>query len=159
ATVERWRRHFAACGEKDPVVLMPQVFNELDPRPYGMDAAVQFPPHQAGEPIPDPLERLKFFDGHAGGGQFDYDTVADTACARRGDGYPLFRGVCPSWDNEARKPNAGSALVGSTPRGYGRWLARAIRSTLDEKPLGTNLVFVNAWNEWAEGAHLEPDRH
>ena len=138
---------------------MPQVFDAVDPRPYGMDAAVQFPPHGAGESIKDPERRINFFDGRTGGAQFDYDTVADAACERRGDGFPLLRGVCPSWDNEARKPNSGSSLVGATPDRYARWLARAVRSTLQERPLGANLLFVNAWNEWAEGAHLEPDRH
>ena len=159
ATIERWRRHFVALGESDPMILMPQVFDASDPRPYGIDAAVQFPPHGAGPSIENPERRIHFFNGRKGGAQFDYETVADGACERGGNGFPLIRAVCPAWDNEARKPNAGSSLVGSTPSRYGRWLGRAIRATLQERPLGTNLLLVNAWNEWAEGAHLEPDRH
>lgn len=45
----------------------------------------------------------------------------------------------------------------STPEFYAHWL----RSVLDDSPtlsrLPEPLVFINAWNEWAEGNHLEPD--
>lgn len=73
-------------------------------------------------------------------------------------GYKLFRSVCPSWDNTARRKNRGTVFLNSTPALYQRWLKNAIRDTgqhhcnPDER-----LIFVNAWNEWAEGAHLEPD--
>ena len=135
---------------------MTQVFDAIDPRPYGMDAAVQFPPHGAGPSIGNPEQRIHFFMGLAGGSQFDYKAIADGACERRGDCFALIRAVCPAWDNEARNPNAGSSLVGSTIERYALWLGRAIRAKLKERPLGTNLLLVN---EWAEGAHLEPDRH
>ena len=74
--------------------------------------------------------------------------------------YPLFRSVTPMWDNEARRPGArhGVRALVAGPA-IGEWLQNACRYTLDQaadsdKPF----VFVNAWNEWAEGAHLEPDR-
>ena len=47
-------------------------------------------------------------------------------------------------------------LRNATPELYEHWLTEVLRrpltGTADE-----NLVFINAWNEWAEGAHLEPD--
>jgi lipopolysaccharide biosynthesis protein len=48
------------------------------------------------------------------------------------------------------------ALHRSTPEGYGEWLATAI-SRVQSEPEDQRLVFINAWNEWAEGSHLEPD--
>lgn len=42
-------------------------------------------------------------------------------------------------------------LENATPEAYEHWLSETLRLTR------APLVFVNAWNEWAEGAHLEPD--
>lgn len=64
--------------------------------------------------------------------------------------------VCPSWDNTARRPS-GKAIVfrGASPTLFRDWVARAARD-LARVPPGERLLFVNAWNEWAEGCHLEP---
>jgi hypothetical protein len=75
------------------------------------------------------------------------------------DGYRVFPAVCPGWDNEARRPGRGTTLFGSTPQKYGLWLDNACRKALQASDPDERIVFVNAWNEWAEGAHLEPDRH
>ncbi len=72
--------------------------------------------------------------------------------------YTCFPGVCPSWDNSARRPE-GKAIIfrGSSPQLFADWLSAKARSF---RPAGDkNLLFVNAWNEWAEGNHLEPCRH
>lgn len=50
-------------------------------------------------------------------------------------------------------------MQGSTPAAYGAWLAAACERMLAESDPQHRIVFINAWNEWAEGAHLEPDRH
>ena len=58
------------------------------------------------------------------------------------------------WDNSARRRVQGATIfVGSTPELYKDWLMESIRRS---KSLGDDLVFINAWNEWAEGNHLEP---
>jgi hypothetical protein len=79
--------------------------------------------------------------------------------AQSRDDYLLFPGCCPMWDNEARKPRRGQGFYGSTPARYGTWLERAARGMLDFPEPDRRLVFINAWNEWAEGTYLEPDRH
>ncbi len=71
--------------------------------------------------------------------------------------YPLFRGVCPSWDNTARKKNKANILYGSSPREYQNWLYNAVLDTAKHWDESSRLVFINAWNEWAEGAYMEPD--
>ncbi len=158
-TITRWRRHFHERGENDPYILMPLAFDEFDPLEHGMDAAVQFPPHFGGAHIERPARRVNFFERTHENVLYEYGDIADRACAWDEIDFPIHRCVCPGWDNEARKPRRGLVLVGSTPRRYGHWLGRAIRDTIrDREPL-RRLLFVNAWNEWAEGAHLEPDRH
>jgi lipopolysaccharide biosynthesis protein len=71
-------------------------------------------------------------------------------------GWPIFPGVCPGWDNSSRRVN-GSAIIldESTPEIFKNWVSRKIKVT-DWNLLPEQFVFVNAWNEWAEGNHLEP---
>lgn len=69
-----------------------------------------------------------------------------------------LRCVTPAWDNSARRKNKPIIYLGSTPRKYGEWLEKTIRWTRRHAPQGRKFVFINAWNEWAEGNHLEPDR-
>ena len=48
-------------------------------------------------------------------------------------------------------------VLGSTPEMYGRWLDEICHYTVEHLPGDKRLVFINAWNEWGEGCHLEPD--
>jgi hypothetical protein len=72
--------------------------------------------------------------------------------------YRRFPCVTPSWDNSPRRGRIDNSLIlaNSTPDAYRRWvegtLEKAIPALGDEP-----ILFINAWNEWAEGNHLEPD--
>ena len=156
ATVGRWREHLVAAGLGNPFVLMAQVFGDTDWRRYGMDGAAGFPPFWTPGPNRDDLE---LFDPRFRGDVADYETMARATAASWGATDRLFPGVCPAWDNEARKPGRGYCFTGSTPAKYGRFLQAACHTAVRRFPPGERLVFVNAWNEWAEGAYLEPDRH
>lgn len=68
---------------------------------------------------------------------------------------PTFPCVFPSWDNSARRV-AATIIQNSSPDQYARWLSDAIER-VSAYPPDSRLVFINAWNEWAEGCHLEPD--
>lgn len=70
----------------------------------------------------------------------------------------IFRACFPSWDNSARKARSGCFIFdGETSDLYKTWLKDIISWTLNNKRKNERFVFINAWNEWAEGAHLEPD--
>jgi 2-polyprenyl-3-methyl-5-hydroxy-6-metoxy-1,4-benzoquinol methylase len=62
------------------------------------------------------------------------------------------------WDNTARRPYGATIFTGATPEAYGRWLEQAVRSVSHVRE-EENYLFIVAWNEWAEGNHLEPDQH
>jgi lipopolysaccharide biosynthesis protein len=87
---------------------------------------------------------------------FDYCAVVERMTTRPQPPFPRFPGLTPSWDNTPRRRRDGVVLTGSTPELYQTWLeaclARAAGSGGSE-----SLVFVNAWNEWGEGNHLEPE--
>jgi lipopolysaccharide biosynthesis protein len=70
----------------------------------------------------------------------------------------MYPGVMPIWDNEARKPGAGHVFHNATPDSFRRWMSAALDCTRQLAQPEERFVFVNAWNEWAEGTYLEPDR-
>jgi lipopolysaccharide biosynthesis protein len=73
------------------------------------------------------------------------------------DDYVKFPGVTPAWDNTARRGNNAFLLRDSTPEKFKEWL---VFHRANYQPISNeeNFLFINAWNEWAEGNHLEPDR-
>ncbi|HRH77670.1 MAG TPA: glycoside hydrolase family 99-like domain-containing protein, partial [Cellvibrionaceae bacterium] len=70
--------------------------------------------------------------------------------------YRKFPTIFPSWDNSARRKSA-TIIQNDDPELFGEWLHHSIEC-VEVYPESERLVFVNAWNEWAEGCHLEPDQ-
>lgn len=157
-TVMAWRKYFKEKGVGDPYVVMAQAFGDFDPRAYGMDAAAGFPPH-GGWDLRNDRDRLELLDYTFQGRVVNYDVLVRRMLENKNAEYRLFPGVCPDWDNNARKPGRGYGLYGSTPTKYGRWLQAAAEQAMSARSSDERLVFVNAWNEWAEGTYLEPDQH
>ena len=87
---------------------------------------------------------------------FDYQTVANAMLAKPDPDFRRIRCVTPMWDNSARRTQGATMLTGSTPALYERWLREIVRREVASHP-GEPVVFINAWNEWGEGCHLEPD--
>jgi len=156
-TAERWRSYFKEQGHGELYLVAAQSFDVEDPRDYGFDAAVEFPPHRfQSESIAD---QMKLYNANYSGRVYDYRELADEFSNCWPQDYVLHKTVSPSWDNEARKPGKGFSFVHSSPEAYASWLQRVLKGTAERYRTDQQLVFVNAWNEWAEGAHLEPDRH
>lgn len=71
--------------------------------------------------------------------------------------YKKYPCVFPTWDNSPRrKGRSFTAFKNSTPELFEKWL-RHVNDTFKPYSEDENFVFINAWNEWAEGCHLEPD--
>lgn len=66
-----------------------------------------------------------------------------------------FECVTPMWDNSARRHRGAYIINNSSPKLYEQWLRDAVERTSADSD-GQKTVFINAWNEWAEGCHLEP---
>ncbi len=88
---------------------------------------------------------------------YDYKDLVETKGYLKLPNHKIYRAISPMWDNTARKKNRGLILDGSTPELYKQWLFDIIQETKENHTTEDNLIFVNAWNEWAEGAYLEPD--
>jgi lipopolysaccharide biosynthesis protein len=65
--------------------------------------------------------------------------------------------ITPNWDNTARSGTRGSVIVGAHPDKFATMIRNTLKK-LDQKPQDERIIFVEAWNEWAEGNYLEPDR-
>ena len=157
ATTTRWREYCRHARLEDPYLVAAQVFERLDPRELGFDGALEFPPNTPGarREISGQVNLLnREFSGHI----HPYSDLAELTVGTPPPPYELFRTVCPSWDNEPRRPGRGTIYTGSTPQAYGQWLRQACETTVAGPDPDKHLVFINAWNEWGEGAHLEPDR-
>jgi len=89
---------------------------------------------------------------------FNFRTyVAQLVTVPRPD-FKLFRTLLPSWDATARQQDAGTVFVGSSPELFQYWLEHALEQTRLRHRGDERLIFINAWNEWGEGCHLEPDK-
>ena len=71
--------------------------------------------------------------------------------------HPYIPCVFVSWDNTPRRGRNGVIITGSTPELFGEGVRDAVKLS-SQLPEGERLLFINAWNEWAEGNHLEPDQ-
>ena len=65
--------------------------------------------------------------------------------------------VFVGWDNTARRGNKGIIMRNNTPELFAAELKRVIQK-MTHSNNNSGLLFINAWNEWAEGNHLEPDQ-
>nr|WP_255319584.1 glycoside hydrolase family 99-like domain-containing protein [Dendrosporobacter quercicolus] len=122
---------------------------------YGLDALIEFPPF--GFYSQDITDSVMLMNSNFSGAIYDYNFCINKDYLHKEKGL-IFRGVMPGWDNTARRPDAATIFHDSCPEKYQNWLENAIRFTKDKLPNEQQFIFVNAWNEWAEGAHLEPDR-
>jgi glycosyltransferase involved in cell wall biosynthesis len=158
-TLQRWRELWTDALGVEPWILMVQGFGDSDPRKYGLDGAVEFPPHKLAVNVPDMNHELTLFDPDFAGNVRSYDGVINESLNEAPSAFPLIKTVSPHWDNDARREGRGMVLQGSTPERYEYWLNgvmdHAHQYPFKEEPI----VFVNAWNEWAESAYLEPDVH
>ena len=118
------------------------------------DALVEFPPHGRSVEVSEPPRGL-----HAdfSGKLYDYDASSRSFMGRVVAEPKLFRTAMPSWDNTPRRQQTAHIYVGATPHRYENWLGALVRQTRQQRSADERIVFINAWNEWAEGNHLEPD--
>lgn len=121
----------------------------------GFDGSLAFPPHN---------HHWSWIDGQSigmrpgfAGNALSYPRLVEDSIVRAWseldpDHYP---GAMVTFDNTARRPNASDLWYGSNPYTFRRWLA-ALSTAIGDRDREHRLVFVNAWNEWAEAAVLEP---
>jgi lipopolysaccharide biosynthesis protein len=126
----------------------------------GFDATAEFQAGAIEDYCKKINDKIKFVNEEYFGAIYSYkDIVKDKIYKKNFNMNKLYSAVMPMWDNTPRKNNKGSMIFdGSTPVLYKEWLKDIIENNKRRRDLDDNLIFINAWNEWGEGAYLEPDR-
>lgn len=153
-SVTTWRNYCRESGIGEIHVCGALTHGNDDYTRFGMDSGVEFPPHNASEGY---MNHEIHFHNNFKGAAFQYPTVARSFLNRRYKGDRIFKTVCPSWDNTARTNERAVFLYNGTPENYEYWLASTL-DLVEQRNDSDPVIFINAWNEWAEGCHLEPDR-
>jgi len=168
-TAEIWREAVANAGLGEIYLARVESYDSVQRGiravDLGFDADIEFAPFSW------PLGNVKFHgkfhrflanvgllpDALVQNNVIEYDALVSGMLARPESTEVRFKCVTPSWDNTARRKDSAYIFHGSTPEKYGAWLRKAIERTTRKHQGDEKLVFINAWNEWAEGNHLEPD--
>jgi lipopolysaccharide biosynthesis protein len=152
-----WRQTCEKEGFNGLYLAAVQFWGMDDPRPYNFDAAVEFPPHNYIVDDTLPSFPISFTNPEYRGCVADYEKVMWKALSKPIPDYVQFQGAVPSWDNTARRQHTSDFLVNASPAAFGYWMTELVQRARVIHPPSRRLVFVNAWNEWGEGCHLEPD--
>lgn len=150
-----WREVCESVGIPDIHLCAALTHGNEEYRKYGFDSGVQFPPHNLKlDTINWEIEYFGRFRGRV----FNYYEIAEAYLAQEYKDNHVFKTVFPSWDNTARRNDSATIVLNGTPENYEYWLSEAISRTRELSESGDRVVFINAWNEWAEACCLEPDR-
>lgn len=134
----------------------------------GFDAAIDFQPHksavlsQEDKRITDNFfyrfcQHILKMNNNPCNLSFNYERYLEHACKTMKKDYKEFPCVSPGWDNSPRRVNTSFFMLkGNTPDLFGKWIKYVFKNFIPYSE-EENLIFINAWNEWAEGNHLEPD--
>lgn len=155
-TVERWRIWCRENGIGEIFLVSTHSIDQIDPNECGFDACTEFAPNNFNPK--NITTEVEFVNKRYLGGVLDYKSAIERSYHYIKPRYLKFRSVCPGWDNEARKPGRGATFINSSPQKYRQWLEHICHFTDKNFSNEEKLIFINAWNEWAEGAYLEPDR-
>ena len=131
-----------------------------DPRDRGLDASImQALPRRDGR-IPRRYLLTKLKLALQGNRHeltiWDYEEILPILLRSRPVDWPDYPLVLPNWDNTPRSGTRGIVFHNSTPELFRTHLHDAVEKVLD-RPTQERIVFLKAWNEWAEGNYVEPD--
>ena len=124
---------------------------------YRLDAMMEFHPIAGRR---DWLTKnVRFADPNCRSTCYDVDDYVNNRKYLLDTNANVFAGLFPNWDNSPRRYSRGAWILQNTPENYKKWLLDLIQWTYTHHAEDERFIFVNAWNEWAESAYLEPDTY
>ena len=127
----------------------------------GFDAAAEFHPGSLPSKGKEITQDVDLVNNNFVGRIYDYaDLVNSKVYETNFVKEKLYNSIFPMWDNTPRRNDKGGVIYhGSNPSLYKKWLKDIIAHTKTRIDVDDNLAFINAWNEWGEGAYMEPDKY
>lgn len=86
----------------------------------------------------------------------NYDVLCEAIINRKGEDEKSVAGMFVDWDNTPRRGKKGRVCLGATPEKFRYYMSRQIQNV--KSTYSNDMIFIFAWNEWAEGGYLEPDK-
>ncbi|MCK8489040.1 glycoside hydrolase family 99-like domain-containing protein [Paenibacillus sp. MBLB2552] len=149
-----WRREIREFGLEDIHLCCADNSQHMTRKEYfnlGFDSVYEFTPNFSD--LPKGVANSSV----PGLNVYDYKKIVQRELEKEiNENELVFPCVFPSWDNTARRKNNATVIQNEDPNVYGNWLKHCINRVSKYKP-SEQIVFINAWNEWGEGCHLEPD--
>ncbi len=145
-----WRDYVKSKGFDDLYLVSVEALTiGANPSEYDFVAAVEFAPdwtkaHQLS--IPNNRHRI-----------FDYKETVKNMLSKSEPNYDRFNCIFPGWDNTPRYKKSAITFINNTPGCFKLFASETINKTLKRNPPSNQFLFINAWNEWGEGCHIEPD--
>lgn len=155
-TAAVWRALAVKAGLPGLYLVASETQRGMDPAMLGFDALAEFPPVGSNTIGTARLAPPQGLDPRFRGRLMSYPRMARSFMRRQDPPFVRHAGVAPRWDNTARRQWNATVYADESPNLYAAWLRHA-RDRESRLRASGGLVFVNAWNEWAEGAYLEPD--
>jgi lipopolysaccharide biosynthesis protein len=176
-TAEIWQNEAIKAGYKGLYLIRVESFDwNTRPAQVGFDAAMQFHPdwRKLKNALIYPSLPLKYANKYHNSvlGKFfrkmvrpqqllesrivDYQKYSEQFYEAETLDYKRYPCIMPSWDNSSRRPKGNATIFhNASPDLYKKWLSNIVKNF---RPFSEdeNFIFLNAWNEWAEGNHLEP---
>ena len=135
--------------------------NPIEYLSYGFDVAIDFQPTNMGDFLKGKMlwkKLINRFTGRPYNMIFKYSDYINFRCNQTLPSYKEFPCVSPGWDNSPRREGKPfMAFIKSSPNLFAKWLDY-IMTIFKPYSIEEDFIFINAWNEWAEGNHLEPDQ-
>ncbi len=154
-----WRNYCRTEGIGELyIIAVKENMVETDWLKEGFDALSEFHPGTLYYTCQNLAPSMQFIRKDFGGEVFSYSDIVIHQKYFRYNYPKLYRAAMPMWDNTARRDHKGMIFDGSTPGLYKTWLKDIIKESYTRTDLDDHLIFINAWNEWGEGAYLEPDK-
>ncbi|MCL2436410.1 MAG: glycoside hydrolase family 99-like domain-containing protein [Clostridiales bacterium] len=156
-TIKIWRDYCKENGIGDICLAGAQTNPTKDPLVYDFDEAVEFPPHYYWLAASNITQKMTPITDKHGLSIYDMEEYIEQKRHYSIQPEKIYKSIFPNWDNTPRKGTNGIVFQ-MNPQLYKKWLLDIINYTKENRESGDRFIFINAWNEWAEGAHLEPDR-